>query len=256
MPGKSHNQQFQLRTPSIEFPVTVCVVAFGPHPDLAKRFLDSLYRHTPVELFQLRVGLNEVSTGTERLFKAAANRYGNIRIYREPKNIFKSPLMRRLLYELPINTRWTLWCDDDALFTKSDWLHRLAWKIETAPDVVMWGKEHFALRDEPFLEQWIKSAHWFRHVPLRQHKDNNGTSGKLFCFAAGGFWAIRTEVLYQLDWPDKRLLQASDDLLLGEALRQNQLKLGNFTYGVEIHEIARRNPNAPAVSNLDATIQY
>src|SRR5260221_519410 len=127
MRKKPDIHQLGLSTPSVEFPVTICVVAFGPHANLTKRFLESLYRHTPTELFR---------------------------------------------------------------------------------------------------------------------------------FAAGGFWAIRTDVLHQLDWPDGRLLQAGDDLLLGEALRQNQLRLGNFTYGVEIHQTPRRNANAPAVSSLEATFNH
>jgi len=256
MRKKPDIHQLGLSTPSVEFPVTICVVAFGPHANLTKRFLESLYRHTPTELFQLRAGLNEVEPATEHAFLAAGKRYGNVTIYRETRNIFKSPLMRRLFHERPLTNPWTLWCDDDAQFTKSDWLHRLAWRIETAPNVVMWGKEHFATRSNMFLEEWIKTANWYRHLALRLWADENGASTKLFRFAAGGFWAIRTDVLHQLDWPDRRLLQAGDDLLLGEALRQNQLRLGNFTYGVEIHQTPRRNANAPAVSSLEATFNH
>jgi len=66
-----------------------------------------------------------------------------------------------------------------------------------------------------------------------------------FRFATGGFWAIRTSILRQFDWPDRRLVHVTGDFLLGEALRQNRLRTGLFNYGVEINDAPRRNGGAP-----------
>ena len=39
-------------------------------------------------------------------------------------------------------------------------------------------------------------------------------------FVVGGCWWIRTCAVRELDWPDPRLVKGSDDVYLGEAIRQ------------------------------------
>lgn len=236
--------------PSAGFPVTICVVAYGPHAALSQRFLVSLYRNTDPALFQLRAGLNEVEPATERLFLAYAERYGNVQLFVEPSNIYKAPLMRKLFHEPPVASSWTIWCDDDAYFTRSDWLVRLGWKMESEPQVAMWGKPYTLSIRESYVAEWIAAAAWYRHLPLIQNLSEKAERSWQFSFITGGFWAIRTHVLRWLDWPDRRLIQALDDVLLGEALRQNALAQGSFKYGVEIHDAPRRNPAALAVQKL------
>src|SRR5260221_10903901 len=139
--------------PSVQFPVTICVLCYGPNANLAERFLQSLFRNTDPSLFLLRVGLNEVEAATHHLFSKYSNQFGNIELFIEPKNIFKNPLMRRMFYEQPLSSQWTLWCDDDTHFTRPDWLQRLALKIESCPNVSMWGWVHVLCRhDEKILK--------------------------------------------------------------------------------------------------------
>jgi GT2 family glycosyltransferase len=227
--------------PSIQFPVTVCVICYGSHAQLARRFLDSLYRNTDPSLFYLRAGLNEAEPATHDLFRAYADRFHNIRLYTEPKNIFKNPLMRRLFHEKPMESNWTIWCDDDTHFTRPDWLQRLALRIEQSPQADMWGWIHVLwTRDEGTLE-WIRAASWFCSRPFRIGKDLEGNESAEFRFATGGFWALRTEQIYQLDWPDPRLRQGAEDFILGEALRQRGCRIENFNHGVAINDADRRN---------------
>lgn len=77
------------------------------------------------------------------------------------------------------------------------------------------------------------------------HKlDLEGKEAVEFHFATGGFWAIREEVVGQLDWPDPRLIHANDDFLLGEALRQNGFEIADFRDGLSVNDAPRRNADA------------
>jgi GT2 family glycosyltransferase len=235
--------------PSIDLPLTICVLAYGPHRDLAGRFLRSLYNHTDPRLFYLRAGLNEAGPATRKLFRDYAARFKNIILFIETKNIFKYPMMRRMFYESPLATAWTIWCDDDTHFKRPDWMQRLGLKIECSPEVSMWGKPYLLWRRDQFILDWIKAAAWYRGLPCVRGKDRNGNDAAKFSFVTGGFWAIRTEILRGLNWPDPRLVHTTGDFLLGEALRQNRLTFGRFDYGVNINDAPRRNPKeAAAVS--------
>jgi hypothetical protein len=226
------------------------MLTYGPHADLAKRFLISLYAHVDPALFQLRAGLNEVEARTRYLFDHYAARFGNVQLFVEPRNQFKSPLMRRLFHEPPIATEWTIWCDDDTHFAKSDWLQRLSFRMEEQPQTDMWGMLHKLWRHDAFIQHWIEAAPWYRGLPLRRGIDPGGIEATEFQFATGGFWAVRTRIIHQLNWPDPRLIQANDDFLLGEAMRQNGHPVGNFYYGVNINDAPRRNSNAAEVCEL------
>jgi GT2 family glycosyltransferase len=227
--------------PAVRFPLTICVLAYGPHVTLAERFLGSLYTYTEPRLFCLRAGLNEAGPSTQGLFQDYAARFKNITLLTEPRNVFKYPMMRRLFYESPLSTAWTIWCDDDTHFTRPDWLQRLGLKIECSPQVSMWGKPYVLWRRDKSILDWIKAATWSRGLPCSRGKDRDGHAAARFSFVTGGFWAIRADVLRDLDWPDRRLVHTTGDFLLGEALRQNNLTLGRFDYGVKINDAPRRN---------------
>jgi GT2 family glycosyltransferase len=239
-----------LSAPAMQFPVTVCVLAYGAHFPLAERFLTSLYQFTDPALFQLRAGLNEVEPATLELFETFRTRMGNVELFVEPRNVFKSPLMRRLIHDPPVPSHWMIWCDDDTYFTRPDWLQRFALRIETHPHVAMWGMTHALWRRDEFILEWIKAAPWYRGVDFLHGRDLDGNDAAEFRFATGGFWAIRTALLRELDWPDRRLVQANDDFLLGEALRQRRLEIGGFHYGVAINDAPRRNAGAQEVRRL------
>jgi GT2 family glycosyltransferase len=233
-----------LTLPAAGFPVTICVLAYGPHAALAERLLSSIYAYTDTRLFHLRAGLNQAGAATRRLFRDYAARFKNVTLFTEPKNIFKYPMMRRMFSEPPLSSAWTIWCDDDTHFTRPDWLQRLGLKIECSPDVVMWGKPYVLWRRDEFVLDWIKAATWYRGLPCVRGNDPAGNDAAKFSFATGGFWAIRTDVLRQLNWPDPRLVHTTGDFLLGEALRQNRLAIGRFDYGVKINDAPRRNAKA------------
>jgi GT2 family glycosyltransferase len=242
--------QLEALAPSVQFPITICVLCYGRHAELARRFLESLYRTTAASLFTLRAGLNDAEPATHQLFREYSAQFQNIELFIEPKNVFKDPLMRRMFHERRITSKWMIWCDDDTHFTRPDWLQRLALKIEGSPAVDMWAWVHVLWRRDKEILDWIRQASWYRGRPFLRGKDLDGNPAIEFRFAPGAFWAIRTEILFQLDWPDPRLIHANEDFLLGEALRQNGFRLEHFHYGVKVNDALRRNEAAAHVLRL------
>ena len=222
----------------IQFPVTICVLLYGEHFELCRRFLHSLYTKTPVDAFRLRAGLNAVCDATRALVSETAEEYGNLTLIDSPQNIYKCPMMRRLFTEPPIETEWTLWFDDDSFPARADWLQSLALSIEASPENAMWGLPMLMEPDPPLIE-FTKVAPWFRGKELTRNSRTNAIN---YQFIVGGYWAIKTEVIRHLDWPDRRLLHFEDDYLLGEALRQNDFRMGHCESGVVIDSAVRRCP--------------
>lgn len=219
-------------------PVTICVLCYGDYPELAHRVLTSLLLHTPGKDFQLRVGLNAVSSATSRMVDRLLPQFKQASVVRSEVNLYKSGMMRRLFYDEPIKTPWTIWFDDDSHVFREDWLTVLGCESRLRPELGMWGRRLF-IRAGYACKNFIFNASWYHGLVLLPHEDIGWSK---LSFIAGGYWAIRTRWLYQLDWPDKRLIHFGDDYMLGEALRQNGVRLGEATSGVAINQSARRAP--------------
>lgn len=223
---------------AIKFPLTICVLCYGPHHALAQRCLESIGTKSNSAHFRLRIGLNAVSDRTRALAYGMADRFAGTVIHDSETNLHKLPMMRRLFHEPPIETEWTIWFDDDSYVRRADWLRSLAVAVETHPGIAMWGKTYVANIDQPMMD-FVRSASWYRGAPFppTDHPDEARLS-----FITGGWWAIRTECLLSLDWPDQRLIHFHDDFLLCEALRQNRYPYATFLPGVEVSSSERRAP--------------
>jgi GT2 family glycosyltransferase len=228
----------------IKFPVTICVLCYGPYEFLARRCLGAIERHTDPSLFRLRIGLNATCDATRSLVKELRKRIPDTVVHDSAVNLFKVPMMHRLLNSPPVETKWLIWFDDDSHVTRPDWLPSLAAKMEASPEIAMWGKL-YSIQVSAETASFARAAGWFRGLPL---VPSGVKPGDYQCsFATGGFWAIRTECLRSLNWPDPRLVHYHNDFMLGEAMRQNGFNLGSFHHGVRINEAARRSPqNVPA----------
>ena len=234
---------------AIRFPVTVCVLCYGPHHAIAKRCFESIAGKSDPAQFRLRIGLNAVCDETRALAHDMAARFPSTLIHDSKTNLHKLPMMRRLFHEPPIETEWTIWFDDDSYVRRADWLTSLAVAIEAHPPVAMWGKTCFVNIDECIVD-FVRSASWYRGVPFPPAENPRET--RLF-FILGGWWAIRTECVRALDWPDPRLIHFHDDFLLCEALRQNGYPYSSFLPGVEIDAAERRAPAGTPLGFADVT---
>lgn len=179
----------------------------------------------------VRIGINGCRPGRGPAFP--------VHLVTSEKNLGKPGMMRQLLRKPLISTEWTIWFDDDSFPYRADWLRCLEVAIEVQPAAVMLGvpaTTHVCGRTVEFITE----APWYRNIPLLP-SEQPGMAAKLR-FILGGFWAIRTEWLYRLDWPDRRIVHFEDDYMLGEAIRQNGGEIGQFRSGVKIDTLPRRAP--------------
>jgi GT2 family glycosyltransferase len=220
-------------------PVTVCVLCYGDHPDLARRILGSLRSFTEERAMRLRLGLNAVSDRTRAVVYELIAELEPEVLVDSKANLFKLPMMRRLFYDQPLATPWTIWFDDDSYVYRSDWLTTLFWHSQLRPDVDMWGKRLFVRVDKE-CRSFVREASWFRGLELTPDPQEGMYR---MDFIAGGFWAIRTRCLHRVGWPEARLLHFGDDYMLGEALRQNGQIMGQCFSGVAIDRAVRRAPS-------------
>jgi hypothetical protein len=252
MTGRAQ-QRFSLEAVSclvsaVSFPWTVCVLFYGDHAPLCRRFLEQLYRFTDPAAFRLRAGMNAVCPATRNLLKAAQKRYRNVSLFPSRVNLFKCPMMRRLFHHPPPDTEWTIWFDDDSFVTNPGWVLDLAMAMERWPSADLFGSIRGVDVSER-LEEFITSARWYRGIPRQIRQDS---LKPVILFPMGGFWAIRTARLMETDWPDHRLEHFEDDYLMGEAMRQQGVKMVNFDSGVSISDAPRRAPtDAPQTLKLD-----
>lgn len=226
--------------PSVGWPVTVCVLVYGDHPDLAGRFFERLVRHTPMELVRTRIGMNAVGAATRRIVDSFVEDHPGTWVVDSGENLFKNRMMRRLFHERPLETRWAIWFDDDSFVRRDDWLQSLAMRIEGSPGSSMLGRPAMVAPDRRVL-RFVESAAWFRGKPFLRIGEDGGGS-EWFTFVEGGFWAVRSDAVRMLDWPDPRLIHYLDDFIMGEALRQNDLTMVPHWSGVEISASPRRGP--------------
>jgi GT2 family glycosyltransferase len=231
-------EELDLVAPRVRFPITICALFFGDHTELCRRLLDSLYSNTDPAAFELRCGLNAAVSETRKLVTSARRRRGNVRVCESRRNIRKCPMMRRLFHQRRIDTEWTLWFDDDSFVSRPDWLLSWALAVESRPDADVFGSIRFVTAS-PRIQRFIESASWYRGKPLAT---NPATGEPWLEFVVGGFWAVRSRLIYEIDWPDPRLIHFEDDYIFGEALRQRDAVTAPFDSGVVIDDAPRRGP--------------
>ena len=236
-----------LLSPRSQLPWTICVLFYGDHPQLCRRFLENIYRYTDPAAFHLRAGMNAVCKETDTLLHEASEQYGNITLFPSSRNLFKCPMMNRMFHDPPLGTQWTVWFDDDSYVTRPSWMLDLALAMEKSPEAELFGSLR-AVHVSSHLEKFILSARWYCGVP--RHILQN-TECPLIVFPVGGFWAIRTARILETQWPDPRLKHFEDDYLMGEAMRQQGVRMAHYESGVCINDAPRRAPsNTPSVLDL------
>ena len=229
--------------PSPSERVTVCVLCYGDHPDLARRSIGSILHHTDQDAFNLRIGLNAGGVRTEEFVDEVVARFPETLVVRSGQNIFKAPMLGRLIGEPAPATPWTVWFDDDSFVRRSDWLPLLRNQIALHPSVDMWGSVHL-VRCGQDLQEFVDQSAWYRGLPF---VIDQKTGDPVIRFAVGGYWAIKTEWFHRLKWPDARIRQYGEDYMLGEALRQNGGAVGDFLSGIAINRAVRRIPSSVRV---------
>lgn len=216
-----------------------CGLLYGPHPELHARLLNSFANHIPgldrAGGPSIRIWSNQVPEQTLALIESHRRRAPRA-WWHMISPIWNTPKYKAMAYmfeHLPEHTTHVIWFDDDSFIQVDDFWFRFSAFLEN-PNVVYAGATHF-LPMSPADQRIIKASHWYRHRPFETARGI-----KIFRFIEGGFWALRTDVLRKLRWPDRRLSHNGGDVLLGEAVRQLNYPMHEWLYGVAINQAPRR----------------
>lgn len=237
----------------LTFPITIFGLTYGDHGDLAVRCLSSIYRYLDPTLFRLRYALNEPSKKAYDSVLSFLSDKSNVdRVYEASPQIFKYPMMRKMFYdpEMPINTDWLMWFDDDSHIVDRNWIIKLGQKVdevflkqdERYPNGFhMFGKVYyFHLRGNQW--DWMKQADWYTGRPLNKDNSKRPPMEKSD-FCTGGFWLVTKKAVEAANWPDKRLRHRGGDIWMGIALQQQGFGVSQAHQGVLISDARQRGYN-------------
>lgn len=213
---------------------TVCVLLYGDFPELAERCLGSIVQQCPRERIDLRIGLNEVSIRTQAVVNNLVISQGWLNgeqdLYVATTNACKYPLMRRMFHDPdnPVTSPYIVWFDDDSYLVEgaskqSLWLDRLAIEMQTTNMAGAVYNQHFGGNQH----LWVRDQPWYTGKTVAK--------GQKAVFATGGWWCIESAIIRKYDWPIPALRHRGGDVMLGELLRQQGIKLNNFRDGVAIN---------------------
>jgi hypothetical protein len=209
--------------------VTVCVLGYGDYPHLMTRCLSSILAFCPRERIEIFVGLNNPSPMLDGVV-AEQLAAGNVdRVFRSELNRNKCPAMREMFAEALTPYVW--WFDDDSHIKEPSAYYRwMDAAYGLSPMVGAWGHV-FYIGGSDYLKNQTRNAPWYRGLPFEEN----------WWFPTGGCWMARTDVVHGLGWPHVGLIKRQDDVLFGEALRQNGFKIQDIgPSGVLISDHDRR----------------
>jgi FkbM family methyltransferase len=232
--------------------ITIGVLTFGDYAHLARRVIESIRTHCDRSAYHLVVGANAVS-GETRAYLESLHQSGAIdRLIVSDHNITKLPMMQRMLEG--VSTEFFWWFDDDSYVASPNALPDRLHAARSAPaQHVMWGHKFFFSHERDFncgtdAAGYVRQAPWYRGV--EPPSSASGGDGRWF-FITGGCWLIRTHALRTIGWPDLALQKRYDDVMLGEAIRQQGWECIDIgPCGTAINTEPRRGPADTVASPL------
>jgi hypothetical protein len=234
---------------------TVAVLTWGDHLDLVQRCLRSLWSTLPNELCEIVVAANAPSQESRHWLEEIFNQQRVDRLLLSERNLYKCPMLGHVLNVARGDYLW--WFDDDSHVTDPGAFARWWEQVQaSSPRVVGWGATAIAHWLDGFADlnearQWVTQASWFRGL-----EPPGGPAGpEDWWFLTGGSWWMRVSALRALLWPDPRLQHVSEDILLGEAIRQQGWHLANvIDPGVAFSDAPRRGDVSGAKPSWDAPV--
>jgi GT2 family glycosyltransferase len=248
--------------------ITICVLNYGDYPRLARRVIDSILTFCPRSEYELVVGANAVGQETRDYLNRLKFAGALDHLIDSPINLNKCPMMRRMFEKAGTEFIW--WFDDDSRVTSPDALNQWLRAADAVPDsTVMWGQLRRCEATQSFIDfddvvGFVRGATWYGGLPPPSwwpggkgefNFENRNCGDGRWDFITGGCWLARASALRALDWPDRRLVKLGDDVLLGEAIRQQGWELGDIgTPGVAINTEDRRG-DAGSCSHAERSTQ-
>lgn len=210
-----------------------CVLFYGEDDvalPLAQRVLNGPMRELAKQNVEFRFGFNAVGEKTRAYVREAVESDFQRHLWIEPEgNIFKYPIMRRMLYDAPLLAPLTMWFDDDSCLAPdcnvASWWPRVKNLLDTYAMVGSLYKQRL-VGDQL---KWIKDQWWYNNRPLPPYVK----------FITGGWWTIRTSVLMRFNWPLPELRHRGGDVMLGALCAQHDIPITHFRDQVWINANAQ-----------------
>ena len=201
----------------------VCALYYGDFPKLAQRCAATLRALRLTGKVDMRIGLNEVSPAAKAVIEAALP--GVDTIEASPQ-IFKFPMMRRLVHEYEGDATHMMWFDDDTCLLPGT--QAGSWLLALSGRAVKCGGSLGSIYQQRLTERqkaWIREQPWYtgREVP-----DD-------VVFNTGGWVVVPIALMKQWDWPGPELQHNGGDMVLGELLHQQGLPVEQFRMGLAIN---------------------
>ena len=212
----------------------VCALFYGDFPLLAQRCAASLKALRATGQVDMRIGLNDVSPMAREAIESALP--GVETISASPQ-IYKFPMMRRLVQEYNGDATHLMWFDDDTCLLPGThagtWLRSVAMRAENTAGSL--GSVYVQRLSER-QKDWIRAQPWFTGRELADEVK----------FNTGGWVVVPLAVLRQWDWPGPELHHNGGDMVLGALLQQQGLPIEQFRVGLAINaDGALRESSAP-----------
>lgn len=201
----------------------VCALFYGDHPALAQRCAQSLAALRATGLVDMRIGLNEVSDRSAALIAAALPDVDEVRA--RPQ-LYKYPMMRRLVHEYRGDANLLMWFDDDSCLARNldlpGWLALVGQRAQMTQGTT--GSVYRRVQSEA-ERGWVRTQPWFtgRAMP-----------GETI-FNTGGWFMAPLELLRRFDWPPPSLRHNGGDVALGALCYQQGLAVLDCSGGVAIN---------------------
>lgn len=205
----------------------VCALFYGDFPQLAQRCALTLRALHLTGRVDLRIGLNEVSPAARAVIDAALP---DVEKLEATPQIYKYPMMRRLVHEYRGDATHLMWFDDDTcLMPGTNAAQWLQWVTQRAGATTGSLGSVYVQRLTAAQKAWIRAQPWYTGREL----------GDDVTFNTGGWVVVPLAVLRQWDWPGPELQHNGGDMALGALLQQQGLPVEQFRVGLAINADAQ-----------------
>ncbi|MEP6792651.1 MAG: hypothetical protein ABI907_14880 [Ramlibacter sp.] len=201
----------------------VCALFYGDYPALAQRCAQSLRQLRKTGMVDMRIGLNEVSPHSAALIDATLP--GVEQMPANPQ-IYKYPMMRRLVHGYQGDATHLMWFDDDSCLGENldaaGWLALVGRRAQMTQGTT--GSVYQRVQS-PAEQAWVRGQPWFTGRPLPEQT----------VFNTGGWFMAPLELLRTFDWPPASLRHNGGDVALGALCHQQGRQVLDCTGGVAIN---------------------
>jgi hypothetical protein len=207
----------------------ICILFYGAgekYLQLARRVLNEPMRLLAGRNIEFRFGCNAIGNPTRAFLQQQLDdHFKSAAVIEQPANLFKYPMMRKMFKHAPITAPVTMWFDHDSYIepdTNTDnWLTRVVRQLSGCDMIGSVRKNSLSTEQTA----WVNAQSW---------KTDDCVS-RYVQYVNGSWWAVKTSVLNEYDWPPTNLQQKGGDILLGELFRQQNRRLCHFRDGVRIN---------------------